>query len=116
MTDASTVPAASRINTVTGVFAVLTPKPGIQREQVMAVMPEEIRATVRLYLAGKIREWYSRGDGRGAVFLLDAKTVEEAEAILEPLPLARAHLVDHNCIPVGPLMALGLFVPDPAQA
>jgi hypothetical protein len=112
MTDASTLPAASRINTITGVFAVLTPKAGVQREQVMAVMPQEIRATVRLYLAGKIREWYSRGDGRGAVFLLDAKSVEEAESILEPLPLARAHLVDHNYIPVGPLMALGLLVPD----
>jgi len=31
----------------------------------MNVMPAEIRATVKLYLDGKIRQWYSRGDGRG---------------------------------------------------
>lgn len=30
----------------------------------------EIRATVQLYLEGKIREWYSREDGRGGVFLV----------------------------------------------
>ena len=30
----------------------------------MAVIPEEIRAIVKLYLDGKIRQWYSRGDGK----------------------------------------------------
>ena len=60
----------------------------------------------KLYLNGKIRQWYSRGDGRGAVFLVDAKTEDEAKAIMETLPLARAELVDHDYIPVGPLMPL----------
>ena len=52
--------------TTTGVMVILTVKAGVTREQVMAVMPAEIRQTVQLYLNGKIREWYSRGDGRGA--------------------------------------------------
>jgi hypothetical protein len=56
--------------TTTGVIVILTAKAGVTREQVMAVMPAEIRETVQLYLNGKIREWYSRGDGRGVVFLL----------------------------------------------
>lgn len=111
MTDPSQAAAQPRANTITGVFALLTAKPGVQREQVMALMPSEIRATVRLYVAGKIREWYSRGDGRGGIFLLDAKDVEEARAIMERLPLAEAHLLDHEFIPVGPLMPLGLLVP-----
>ena len=76
----------------------------------MAIMPAEIRATVRLYLDGKIREWYSRADGRGAVFLLAAKDVAEAEAMMESLPLAREHLVDHQYIAVGPLVPLGLLL------
>lgn len=68
MTDqphAQTQPSAS---TTTGVFVLLTAKPAITREQVMAVMPAEIRATVQLYLDGKIREWYAREDGRGGSF------------------------------------------------
>jgi hypothetical protein len=56
----------------------------------MAVMPAEIRETVQLYLNGKIREWYSRGDGRGVVFLLDTRDVAEAHAIMEGFPLAIA--------------------------
>ena len=57
----------------TEVMVILTAKPGVSREQIMKIMPAEIRATVRLYLEGKIRQWYSRGDGRGVVFFLDAE-------------------------------------------
>lgn len=94
----------------TGVFALLTAKPGVTREQIMRVMPAEIRATVQLYLGGKIREWYSRGDGRGAVFLLNTDDIGEAESIIESLPLAKEHLLDHQYVPVGPLMPLGLLI------
>jgi hypothetical protein len=72
----------------------------------MKVMPAEIRATVELYLNGRISQWFSRGDGRGVVFLLDAKDVAEAHALMEGLPLHKENLVDHEYIPVGPLMPL----------
>ena len=96
--------------TTTGVFALLKAKPGVTRERVMAIMPAEIRATVQLYLDGKIREWHSREDGRGGVFLLNARDVAEAESIMESLPLARENMLDHEYIPVGPLMPLRLLV------
>jgi hypothetical protein len=94
----------------TGVLVILTVKPGIKREQVMGIMPTEVRHTALLYLSGKIREWYSRADGRGAIFLLDAKDVDEASAIMEDLPLAREDLIDHEYIPVGPLLPLRLLL------
>jgi len=81
----------------------------------MAVMPTEIRATVKLYLDGKIRQWYSRGDGRGVVFLVDAKTEDEARAVMETLPLAKEQLRDHVYIPVGPLMPLRALMSPGAQ-
>jgi hypothetical protein len=101
--------------TTTGVIAILTVKAGVTREQVMAVMPAEIRETARLYLEGKIREWYSRGDGRGAVFLLDARAVAEAQAIMEGLPLAQENVVDHEYIAVGPLLPLRLLIAKPER-
>ena len=76
----------------TGVLALLTAKPGVTREQIMKFMPAEIRATVRLYLDGTIRQWYSRGDGKGAVFLLDCKDENEAHAVLDGLPLSAENL------------------------
>ena len=98
----------------TGVLVILTVKPGVKREQFAAVMPAEVRATAQLYLDGKIREWYSRGDGRGVIFLLDTKDVTEAHAIMDALPLAKENVMDHEYIPVGPLMPLRLLL-GPAQ-
>jgi hypothetical protein len=90
----------------TEVMVILTSKPGVTRQQIMAIIPAEIRATVKLYLDGKIRQWFSRGDGRGVVLFLDVKTVDEAHAIMDSLPLSKENLMDHEYIPVGPLMPL----------
>jgi hypothetical protein len=100
----------------TEVLVIQTPRQGVTFQQVMAVIPAEVRATVNLYLDGKIREWYSRGDGKGVVFLVDAKTEEEARSIMETLPLAKEHLMDTEYIPVGPLMPLRALMGPGAQS
>jgi hypothetical protein len=110
MTDQSSAQTQTSTLTTTGVFALLKAKPGVTRERIMTIMPAEIRATVQLYLAGKIREWYSREDGKGGVFLLNARDVAEAESIMESLPLAKEHMLDHEYIPVGPLLPLRLLM------
>src|SRR5262245_48980849 len=109
MTHPSAGQAQATSPTTTGVMVILTVKAGVTREQVMAVMPTEIRQTLQLYLNGKIREWYSRGDGRGVVFLLDTRDVAEAQATMEGLPLAKQNLMDHEYIAVGPLLPLRLL-------
>ena len=106
---ASGVPSVA-IPKTTAVLVIETPRHGVTPQQIMAVIPEEIRATVRLYLDGEIREWYSRGDGKGVIFLVDAKTEDEARAIMETLPLAKEQLMDHQYIPVGPLMPLRALI------
>jgi hypothetical protein len=113
MTNSAVAQAQASSPTTTGVLVILTAKAGVTREQVMAVMPAEIRETVQLYLNGKIREWYSRGDGRGAVFLLDTKDVAEAHTIMDSLPLAKENLLDHEYIAVGPLLPLRLLMAKP---
>jgi hypothetical protein len=107
--QSSTAPAALpsiAVPTTTAVLVIQTPRQGVTFEQVMNVIPAEVKATVNLYLDGKIREWYSRGDGKGVVFLIDAKSEDEARAIVEALPLAKEKLMDTQFIPVGPLMPL----------
>jgi hypothetical protein len=96
----------------TAVMVIVTPKQGVERQQIMKVMPAEIRATVKLYLNGEIRQWYSRGDGRGVILVLDVKTVDEAHAIMDTLPLAKENLMDHEYIPVGPLLPLASLIGD----
>ena len=100
----------------TEVMVILTAKQGVTRQQIMNVMPAEIRATVKLYLDGKICQWYSKGDGRGVVVFVDVKTVDEAQAIVDTLPLSKENLMDHEYIPVGPLLPLAVLMNGgPAQ-
>ena len=97
---------------ITGVVTMLSPKPGVIPEQIMKIMPAEIRATVPLYLDGKIQQWYMRGDGRGVIFIMNCQDVAEARSLIESLPLSQANLVDEQFIPVGPLLPLGMLLRD----
>ena len=110
----SGVPSVAMPKT-TAVLVIETPKQGVTPQRIMAVMPEEIRTTVKLYLDGKIREWYSRGDGKGVVFLVDAQSEDEARTVMETLPLAKGKLMDDEYIPVGPLMPLRALISPGAQ-
>ena len=114
---ASGVPSVA-IPKTTEVLVIQTARQGVtpqQIQQIVALMPAEIRATVELYFDGKIRQWYSRGDGKGVIFLVDAKTEDEARALMETLPLAKEQLMDHVYIPVGPLMPLRALMRPGAQ-
>src|SRR6201997_3650106 len=97
---------------ITGVLTILTPKPGVTVEQVMKIMPAEIRATVPLYLDGKIQQWFTRGDGKGVIFILNCKDVVEARALIESLPPPQEKPVAEEFIPVGPLLPLGILLRD----
>ena len=76
-------------------------------EAMTPVMKSEVPETVKLYLAGKIDQWYVRQDQRGVVFVMNVATVDEAHALLEKLPLGQAKLMEFDYIPLGPLSPLG---------
>ena len=97
---------------ITGVLTILTSKPGVSVEQVMKIMPAEIHATVPLYLDGKIQQWFTRGDGKGVIFLLNCKDLAEARALIESLPLSKGNLMEEQFIPLGPLLPLGILLRD----
>lgn len=89
---------------------------GSTRDKVMPVMQQEVRDTVRLYLAGKLDQWFVRRDQNGVVFLLNVSNVAEARTLLEKLPLGEAKLMEFDLIPLGPLTPLGLLLQDNAGA
>jgi hypothetical protein len=79
----------------------------------MKIMPAEIRATVPLYLDGKIQQWFTRGDGRGIIFILNCKDVAEALGPSSKACLSRRKTsLDEQFIPVGPLLPLGILLRD----
>jgi hypothetical protein len=94
----------------TQVLATLTVNAGVDRAAIMKVMPDEVRDTVKLYLDGKIQQWYSRSDGRGVVFILNATSNADAKALMDTLPLAKANLVTFDYMPLAPLGPLRMLL------
>lgn len=110
LSPSTPAPAEPPTPKTTEVMVILTARQGVTRQQIMAVMPAEIGATVKLYLEGAIRQWYSKGDGKGVILFIDAKTVDQAHAVVETMPLSMENLVDHEYIPVGPLVPLAALI------
>jgi hypothetical protein len=98
----------------TAVLVNLTIKPDVDRARVTATLPDEVRATVQLYLEGKIQQWYGRSDGRGVIFILNAATVADAKAFTDQLPLSKAGLANFEFTPLGPLTPLRALIAPPA--
>lgn len=59
--------AAMNTTQTTKILAIGTINPGFEQARVFAVLPEEVRATVDLYLDGKIEQWYSLQGKPGGV-------------------------------------------------
>src|SRR6516225_3620656 len=90
----------------TKILAVGTFAPGTDMSQVQRILPTEVRETVQLYLDGKIDQWYSSEDRPGVVFILNMTDTQAAHAVLEELPLGKAHLMTFQLTPIGPLNPL----------
>ncbi len=109
-------PAALPEVPTTHVLAIGHLTAGTTRDRITPVMQQEVRDTVRLYLAGKLDQWFVRRDQSGVVFLLNVTTVAEAHALLEKLPLGQAKLMEFDLIPVGPLSPLAILMKDGGAA
>ena len=99
----------------TAVLTMLTIKPDADRSKIPGVMPQEIRDTVRLYLDGKIQQWYARADGLGVMFILNVATVADAKALTDTLPLSKAGLATFEYTALTPLTPLRILLTDPAK-
>ena len=109
---AQTAPPAPTV----GILTLLTVNADTPRADIMKVMPGEVRDTVKLYLDGKIAQWFARADGRGVVFILNVATVADAKAITDTLPLARAGIATFEYVALTPLTPLRMLIPEPASA
>lgn len=82
----------------------LTPE---QRQQ---VMPSEVPATLKLYLDGKIEQFWFRQDKPGVIFLMNAESLDQAKATVDALPLVTGGYASYELMQVGPLAPLGMLI------
>jgi hypothetical protein len=95
------------------VFALGTFAKPLTDEQRKQMLPKEVLDTLRMYLDGKIGQFWSREDQSGVVFLMNAASVEEARSMVESLPLAANGYLVFEYIAVGPLQPLALLIQPP---
>jgi hypothetical protein len=91
------------------VFAIASAKPTLTPEKIQQHMPNEVPATLKLYLEGKVEQFWFREKG-GPIFLMNVESVEQARATLDALPLVSDGLMSYDLIPVGPLAPLGMLI------
>lgn len=103
--------AAPQVVAPRQVLAMDRIQPGATEDKLKALLPDEVRAMVNLYLGGKIRQWYFRQDRPGAILILDVGSMEEAERIVGSLPLTRSGLLAYDLIPIGPYVPLATMIP-----
>jgi hypothetical protein len=72
-----------------------------------------VRATVQLYLDGKIQQWYAKADGRGVMFIFNCSTVAEAKALTDELPLVKGHFASFEFTALTPLTPLRVLMGAP---
>ncbi len=79
------------------------------------LLPVEVRDTVRLYLAGKIDQWYLKQDQSGVVFMMNVTDPKEARELLGRFPFGQAGLMQFEIIPLGPIAPLRVLLTDPPK-
>jgi hypothetical protein len=92
---------------VMAVGSIVKPLSPEQRQQ---IMPNEVPATLKHYLDGKIEQFWYRQDAPGVIFLMNVESVEQAKATVEALPLAAGGYAKYDFMQVGPLTPLALLI------
>ena len=98
------MPATTKFLAIGEFTATATP------DQLNAYMNQEVPATLKLYLDGKMDQFWLRLDGKGVVFVMTTETAQEADDLLRALPLGKVDLLRFTLVPIGTLSPLGVLM------
>ena len=113
---AQSVPPSSSLDVpTTKLLAIGTFTAKGSPDQWKPLLPAEVRDTVRLYLAGKIDQWYLKQDQSGVVFMMNVTDPKEALELLGRFPFGQAGLMEFQIIPLGPIAPLRVLLTDPPK-
>jgi muconolactone delta-isomerase len=76
---------------------------GVRDEQfTMELLVAEAKRTWELYQEGTIRELYFHRDQYEAVLILECENTDEAQRVIDSLPLVKENLVGFKILPLVP--------------
>jgi muconolactone delta-isomerase len=89
------------------ILAIEKEIPGLSSEDFKPHLTAEAARAWELYQAGVFRELYFRQDRPEAVLILECADFDEAEGVLNTLPLVKAGLITFEIIPLVPYPGFG---------
>ena len=57
-----------------------------------------------------MEQFWLRDQQQGVIFLMSVDSVDEADRLLQALPLVQDGLLSFNLMPIGPLLPLGMLM------
>jgi hypothetical protein len=84
------------------ILAIEREVPGVTADQFQPHLEAEAEMVWDLYQVGTLREFYFRRDQTTAVLVLEHASVEDAQQVLDTLPLVREGLIAFDVIPLRP--------------
>jgi hypothetical protein len=57
-----------------------------------------------------MEQFWLRDKDKGVIFLINVDSVDEADRLLNALPLGQANLLTFDLMPIGPLLPLGMLM------
>ncbi len=93
------------------ILAIENELPGVSEDGFKPHLKAEAARVWELYQAGVIRELYFRQDRGSAVLVLECADVEEAEGVLNTLPLVKEGLIAFDIIPLIPYPGFSRLFP-----
>jgi hypothetical protein len=91
------------------VFAIASIPSNVALADVRKHLADEAGATLKLYLDGKVEQFWFR-ENMGPIFLMNVGTLDEAKGILGSLPLVAGELMTYDYLPVTPLSPLRMLI------
>jgi hypothetical protein len=92
---------------VLAIGSIVKPVSDTQRDE---ILKREVPHTLRLYLNGPIEQFWFRQDKPGPIFLMEVKSIDEAKATIDGMPIMIEGIAAYEFIPVGPLAPLGRLI------
>lgn len=83
--------------------------PGTTMENIQPHLKDEMKVAWDHYKIGKMREMYFRQNDMGVVLMLECDTLEEAQELIDELPLVKEKLVEFELTPLGPFEPLEIL-------
>ena len=91
------------------VMAIASATPALTPELIQKHLPSEVPATLRLYLEGKVEQFWFR-EKAGPIFLMSVESLDDAQGTLNKLPFVADKLMTYELLPIGPLMPLATLI------